>query len=66
MTLAEKYLLQMKFLKQFVKKKKTRNKKTNVELFATQTPRRKSNGSKTVKQEMEKNTHENIDILEDD
>ena len=47
-------------------KEENKKQKTNVELFATQTRKRKSNGRKIVEQDMDGDIDENIDILEDD
>ena len=40
------------FFKVVCEIEENKKQKTNVELFATQTPKRKSNGRKTVKQDM--------------
>ena len=47
-------------------KEENKKQKTNVELFATQTRKRKANVSKTAEQEIGEDTDENADILEDD
>ena len=48
-------------------KEENKKQKTNVELFATQTRKRKSNGRKIVEQDIDEDiADENIDILEDD
>ena len=46
-------------------KEENKKQKTNVELFATQTRKRKSNVSKTVEQEMDEDKDKNADILGD-
>ena len=47
-------------------KEEDKKQKTNVELFAMQTHKRKANVSKTAEQEIGEDTDENADILEDD
>ena len=47
-------------------KEQNKKQKTKVELFATQTHKRKLHGKKAEEQDMDEDLDENIDMLEDD